>query len=76
MDLFKVHQHTYISRAWQQDAGGDALQDPAQSLPWTEWASSAADDLLHQQLHRLEEETHRKSETQRELSLTGFKLPH
>lgn len=42
---------------WQQDAGGDALQDSAHCLPWTKWACGTADNLLHQQLHRLEEET-------------------
>lgn len=46
-----------VCETWQQDAGGDALQDSAHCLPWAKWARGTADNLLHQQLHRLEEET-------------------
>lgn len=43
-----------IYLTWEQDSCRDALQDSAHGLPWTEWRTySAADHLLHQQLHRL-----------------------
>lgn len=56
-----IHRLLSLARAcvcvtWQQDAGGDALQDSAHCLPWAKWACGTADNLLHQQLHRLEED--------------------
>ena len=52
--------HSMLKRPWktneltrQNNAGGDAFKDAAQSIPRTHVGSTAAHTLLHQQLHGL-----------------------
>lgn len=54
---------------WEQDAGGDALQDSAQGFSWTERADSTADHLLHQQLQSLHTHKTPKGKQQSQVTL-------